>query len=384
MSDDTKPAHSEIGASSMERWANCPASVRLSRGIPNVSSAYAQEGTLAHELAADWLQQGKLPPDDTDPETYDAISVYVNHVQDVWKSLQRHENTKLFIEHKFDLTEIYPGLYGTADAVIYDGANQILYVMDLKFGKGIPVSPENNPQLMYYGLGALMSMKVPVSNVILQIIQPRYSTDIKEAIKTCEVDPISMVEFAADLKIYADATTKEDAAISIGDHCQFCRAQPMCPAKLEEKRAAVNKAFAPENLPALLPEEVGSLLDKVDSIESWCKSVREYAYALSQSTKIPGYKRVPKQARRKWNDPANALKSLEMMFADTTVRECLSDPEIKSPAQVEKILGKANKDFLDSLCSAVSSGEVLVPDSDKRPEANSTTKAELMFGELKE
>jgi hypothetical protein len=158
----------------------------------------------------------------------------------------------------------------------------------------------------------------------------------------------------------------------------------MCPAKLEEKRAAVNKAFAPENLPALLPEEVGSLLDKVDSIESWCKSVREYAYALSQSTKIPGYKRVPKQARRKWNDPANALKSLEMMFADTTVRECLSDPEIKSPAQVEKILGKANKDFLDSLCSAVSSGEVLVPDSDKRPEANSTTKAELMFGELKE
>jgi hypothetical protein len=141
-------------------------------------------------------------------------------------------------------------------------------------------------------------------------------------------------------------------------------------------------AFGQEKLPSLAPADVGVLLDKVDHIENWCAGVREYAYTLSQTTKIPGYKRVPKQARRKWNDPAIALKTIEMMFTDNVIRDCLTDPELKSPAQVEKILGKDQKEFVGTLCSAVSSGDVLVPESDKRPEITSSMKAEIAFGDL--
>lgn len=382
MSIAAKPAHSEIGASSMERWANCPGSVRLSKGIPNQTSAYAQEGTDAHELAAEWLQKGILPPDSVDDETYDAVALYVEHIQKRIKSLSRHPLSKVMIEHKFDLTKIYPGLYGTADCVIYDGELKRLYVSDYKHGKGIPVDPENNPQLKYYGLGALLSLSVPIDEVVLEIIQPRYSPDIKHAIKSWGLDALDMVDFADDLKIAAGATDEPNAQVIPGDWCQFCRARAICPALKEAAKIAVDEQFSLNKLSDMDPIIIADLLDKIDAVEFWVKGVREFAYLEAKAGRVPpGYKLVPKRATRKWADIDAAQAIFNKEINANVLRECFSPPELKSPAQVEKVLGKANKPLVDSLTVSISSGDTLVHDSDKR-EASSITRAGNMFPAL--
>lgn len=376
---ETKPAHSEIGASSMERWANCPGSVRLSRGLPNQSSVYAQEGTEAHELAAEWLQKGKLPPDNTDEETFEAIKLYVDHVQKRIKNLSRHPLSKVMIEHRFDLSQIYPGLFGTADCAIYDGEEKVLYVSDYKHGKGVPVDPEDNPQLKYYGLGALLSLGVPIDYVVLEIIQPRYSTDIKEAIKVWKCDALEMLDFANDLKIAAAATNAPDAPVKTGDWCQFCRARAICPALKEAAQIAVEEDFGLHKLSELDPIIISDLLDRLDAVEFWCKGVREFAYLEAKAGRTPpGYKLVPKRATRKWADPEAAEKLLSREIHSSVFKDCLTNPELKSPAQVEKILGKSNKPLVDSLTVSISSGDTLVHESDKR-EASSLKRGQEMF-----
>lgn len=381
LNEKPKAAHSEIGASSMERWSQCPASVRLSRGMPSESSVYAQAGTEAHELAADWLLKG-FEPKDADDETYQAVKVYVDHINDRWRNLKRHAKSIRLVEHRFDLSNVYPGLFGTADCVIYDGAEKILYVVDYKHGQGIPVDPDNNPQLKYYGLGALMSMELPVEKVVLEIVQPRYSPDISKAIKSAVVEPYDMLEFAADLKDFAERTDDPNAPVVMGDHCQFCKARPICPALREAAEIAVRKDFAPENLPGLAPKELASLLDRLDTVEFWVKGVREFAYQEAKAGRVPpGYKLVPKRATRKWADVEMAQKALEGAIVDSVFRECLTTPELKSPAQIEKIIGKGNKTLVDELTVSISSGDTLVHDSDKREASSNKTRIAEMFGD---
>jgi hypothetical protein len=163
-----KPTHSPIGASSMYRWAECPGSVALSATVPpQESSAYAEEGTEAHELGAKWLISNGKTPECDDDEMLDNVRVYVDYVFGLMGS-----KCKLFVEHGFDLSDVYPGAYGTNDAAVYDGVNKILYVIDLKYGAGIYVSAKNNPQLRYYALGREVCVLVKLANLIIRAHKP--------------------------------------------------------------------------------------------------------------------------------------------------------------------------------------------------------------------
>lgn len=134
-SDAPATAHSKIGASSMHRWAECPGSVRLSDGIPNHSSKYAEEGHDAHDLAAYRLVEGVYDrhPLASNEEMLSHVEVYVEYVEKI--KIEAKDCTFL-VEHKFDLSELHAGLFGTADAVIYDKARKILHVIDLKYEIG--------------------------------------------------------------------------------------------------------------------------------------------------------------------------------------------------------------------------------------------------------
>ncbi len=50
--------------------------------------------------------------------------------------------------------------FGTADALII--ANNTIEVIDLKYGKGVKVDAQNNPQLMLYGLGAFRGIRLVI------------------------------------------------------------------------------------------------------------------------------------------------------------------------------------------------------------------------------
>lgn len=378
-------AHSRIGASSMDRWSQCPASVRLSQGIPNRSSKYAEEGTLAHDLAAKYLESYATGNDgaviqelaaldkEIAPEMKEAVDVYVDYV---FAILGQIEDPKILIEHRFDLSVIYPGLFGTADCVIYDPKRKHLYVFDYKHGMGIPVEVfedgKANVQLSYYALGALLSTGFPCETVTLGIIQPRcHHPD--GPVRTFAMPAIELIDFASDLAIFASRTEDPNAPIVPGDHCRFCPASPTCPKLHQTALVTAKQEFSA--VTAYDPVKLSETLSMLPAIEGWVKSVREFAYHEAQAGRsIPGWKLVPKRATRRWRDELEA----EMVFANHAMLDVFETPKMKSPAQIEKAFGgKEGKRIVDDLTISVSSGFTLAPESDKRPSKSESAKTDF-------
>ncbi len=350
-------AHSKIGASSMYRWSACPGSVRLSEGIPSFESAYAKEGTLAHDLAARMLLES--PDKDLySDEMWEACFSYAKII------IEEKQDGELFVEHKFDLSELYPGLFGTADAVIYYPQEKLLRVYDFKYWQGILVEVENNSQLKYYGLGALLSTKYPCEKVELVIVQPR-ADHVDGIVRRSRFDAIDLVEFASDLKNFAIKTSEENAPLNPGSHCRFCPASGICPA-LKQKALAIAKTEFSEVL-SYDPVELASTLSKLDILEDYAKSVREFAYREAQHGRTPpGFKLVAKRATRKWK-----YEEIDMQSKVKTLGiepKALYEMNLLSPAKVEKKIPEL-KNWMKELTVSVSSGLTLVPESDPRAEA---------------
>lgn len=360
-------AHSRIGASSMHRWAECPGSVRLSAGIPNRSSKYAEEGTEAHEVAAKLLSIQGIDLSKVDLEMLEAVEVYTDAV------MADSVGCKLLVEHRFDLTSIHPGLFGTCDAIIFDEKNKTLKVYDYKHGAGIPVEVfedgKGNPQLMYYGLGALLSTSFPCDTVELVIVQPRCPHS-KGVIRRWSCPSIDLLDFAADLKEFAMKTEAPDAVLVPGDHCRFCPASGICPAIKNKAQVMAKQVFstpATVGVDLYEPAKLSEVLGWLPVLDSWIKSVRDFAYAEVESGKvIPGWKLVEKRKTRKWTDEIKITQYLESEFP-MSARD-FYEHSLKSVAQVEKFLHKKQHEKLIPFITAASSGTTLVSSDDPRPE----------------
>lgn len=350
--------HSNIGASSMYRWAKCPGSVKLSENIPRTSSAYAEQGTNAHTLASEILLNQPASVTISDEEEISAIQTYVDYVT------ERSRNNIYFIEQRFDLERLYPGLFGTSDAVIFDVKTLTLEVIDYKHGAGIAVDVKDNMQLKYYALGSLLQMDKACTSIKLTIVQPRcYHPD--GSIRSDVISPEELLNFAGDLVHYARATAKEDAPLVSGDHCKFCPAAGICPKLSEEKDLILKDAL--NSITVYDMEKLEKALTIIPQIEAWIEGVKSFAYnEARRGTKIPGHKLVYKVARRKWSDEKLAIETL---FGLGCTNEILNS-SLKSPAQVEKILDKTAKEILQRLVIQESSGTVLVPEYDKRAEVS--------------
>ena len=217
-------AHSKLGASGMYRWARCrPGSVALidKLALPKTASSYAEEGSDAHALGALCLTKrhnpgfyiGKKVDHDgrkftVIQEMADAVQEYVDAVDAVVEDELPQRNV-LLVEQQFDLSSVYPGCFGTADAVVWNSRTKLLTVFDYKHGAGVSVNVKNNPQLLYYGLGALLASGYPAKRVKLVIVQPRCD-HADGPVRDWEIDAIDLLDFRADLKAYAEATQRVD------------------------------------------------------------------------------------------------------------------------------------------------------------------------------
>lgn len=353
--------HSKIGASSMYRWSACPGSVRLSEGLDSKSSVYAEEGTKAHELAAQVLlaeteaqARAIVFPSE---EMLEAVHVYVDFVRGQYDPVRLD---RMHVERSFDLSAVHPGCFGTADCIIWKPTQKRLIVVDYKHGAGIAVEVENNSQLMYYGLGALLETKYPAEKVELVIVQPRCEY-AGGAIRRWEFDAIDLVDFAADLKDYALATEAPNAPLVPGDHCRFCPAASICPAISQRAQEIAKTEFS--RVITYDPQKLKLALDSRDFIKAWLKALDEFAYAEAEAGRCPpGYKLVDKRATRKWRSEGEVVETLE---ANGIEQDVMYEPRsLKSPAQLEKVV---DKKLLASLIVSESSGHTLVPESDKRP-----------------
>lgn len=360
-------AHSKIGASSMYRWSKCPGSVRLSKDIPSVSSPYAQEGTKAHELAAEML----VKPVDTsnyDPEMVEAVKVYVDYVYDI------SHDCAMWIEKKFDLSSLYPGLFGTADAVVYNEKTKTLSVVDYKHGMGLAVEVKDNPQLMYYALGALMTFSRPCQTVEIIVVQPRCPHP-DGPIRKQIIPAFDLLDFAADLVDFAKATEPEDAPLQAGDHCKFCPAAAVCPEIHSKAVVLAKEEFTP--VFSYDPKKLSQVLSWVPVLKDWINNVMEFAYNEANQGRVPpGWKLVEKRATRKWRSEDQAKDLLANHFG--LDHDQIFKKSLNSVAQIEKVLPKSAREELAKLVVSESSGTTLVHDSDKRP---ARTSAEMDFSD---
>ena len=226
--------HALLSASGAHRWLPCPGSIGASEGIAERPSPYAEEGTSAHAEAARCIRKRC---DSLDP----AIQLHVDTVL----SLLEPGDT-LLIEHRVDLTPLRPPvpMFGTADAIVIKQKRRQLHVIDLKFGAGVPVEAENNPQPRYYGLGALLGLpcNVVIDTVELVIVQPRLPHPaglVRREILTA----LELLAWGRELLAGARRALAPEAPLVPGHWCRFCPAQLTCPALHEQSLASARDDF---------------------------------------------------------------------------------------------------------------------------------------------
>jgi hypothetical protein len=379
-------SHAELGASTASRWMHCPASVALGRDIPDSTSPYALEGTAAHTLLYRCLTE-KLPAGmfcgmadgSTGVEVTEEMTEAVQQCVDAVEAIaELHTGAQMFLERKFSLAALNPPapMFGTADVVLYLPPGTLV-VFDLKYGKGVFVEAQDNPQLLYYALGALLDIErePTVRGKILQvrtvIMQPRIDSPdgmVREAVYGYD----EVLGFTSDLLALARKTLLPNAEMVTGDWCRFCRAAGVCPALKAQATAVAMVEF--EDLPAQMPprpevlrlEQVAEILNKADLLEDWIKAVRTYVMnTLERGEDVPGWKLVPKRATRKWISPSLVLDWLREHGVNEA--EFLTAPELLSPAQAERMLKQLKMKLPEDLVEKVSSGNTLAPTSDPRP-----------------
>ena len=409
--------HSQVGASTCERWWNCPGSNALIATLPaKATTKYAAEGTAAHSLCehvltnkirygAIWNAESCIGETEevedfqikVTEEMAEAANLYVNTIlkdiqrigctiktsiqlsgkdTDAWKHLDEKTQNKPYspwvnIEQNFTLDDVDPEARGTNDASIFvPGGTLIVY--DFKYGKGIPVEAVENKQMLYYAIGAAGDKLLEFESIELVIVQPR-AEHPQGPVRRWVTTPQYVNTFKTELtkRIKATRTSKETCT---GKWCQFCNAKMICPATRTKVNEIAKADFqAPmesrtlKTPDKLTPQELRVILDNADLIENYIKEVREYAYVLlERGGTVEGYKLVKGgKAHRQWSDENLAASMLELEFG---VDEIYST-KLKSPAQIEK-LSKSAKEIVSLYTIRPESKLVLAKDDDVRERQN--------------
>ena len=381
--------HALLGPSGAKRWMSCTPSVRLEEQFPDSSSEYADEGTLAHSLAETILRYNngeiskkafstrfnKIKADPMyNQEMQDYIEDYTQRVWEIANEMKAScPDALILFEQRLDFSEYVPDGFGRGDVVIV--ADDMINIIDLKYGKGVGVSAEDNPQLRLYGLGAYLehSMLYDIRKVRMTIIQPRL-----ENISVEELTAEELLDWAErEVRPKAAQAYAGEGEFKVGDHCRFCKARVTCRARAEYNLELTKLDFVD---PALLTdEEIGEVLRRADELDHWVKDVTGFALAEAlKGTKYEGWKLVEGTSRRRYTDPARVI---QVLLEEGYKAEDVQKPvEPKGLTDMTKLLGK--KLFEELLASLVIKPEgkpTLVPESDKRPELNRVAEAKQDF-----
>lgn len=388
--------HATLSASGAKRWMSCPPSARLEERLRGIfgekSTPFAEEGTKAHSLAELKLlrEKGRLSEDDgindfnydlrrkalgDIPKEMDEATDYYAEIiiEKFLTARQSCPDAQLKLEQRLDFSRWVPDGFGTGDAVIV--SEELLEVCDLKYGKGVPVFAENNPQARCYGLGALHCYGVlyGFKHVRNTIIQPRLDSVTEEMLTTDE-----LLQWAeTELKPAAELAWKGKGEFNPGDHCKFCAARAICYARATKAMTIFKHGF---ETPGVIPDDaIPEILAVADTAIDWIKDLQ--AYALSQALRgqeWPGYKLVRgKRPPRKWVDEEEAKHQLIRAGYGP---EVYTETKFKSPSNIEKLVGK--QAFEAIFATLVTQGDgalTLVPESDKRTEF---TSAEADFSDI--
>ena len=339
--------------------------------FPDEQSPYAAEGTVAHDLAEAILRhklEGKKAPklDDYSTEMIEAVNRYVDICEEkVNEARARSSDAEAMIEARLDFSRWVPEGFGTGDMVIV--ADGILEVIDLKYGKGVPVSAVENTQMRLYALGAydVNEYLYDIKTVRMTIVQPRL-----DSVSTDEMSLEELLDWGEDIKPIAQRAWEGVGECTPCDYCNFCKARHTCRALADTCLDTFYKNGGKLNQ-LLTDSEVSDILGMKDLITKWIKGVYDFAYkkALSGEKQWPGFKLVEGTSRRTITDPDAAAQTL----LDNGYKEedIFKPRELEGITNLQKVLGKKGvADYLEAYIDEPEGKPTLVPASDKRPAIN--------------
>lgn len=384
--------HAILNPSAAHRWLVCTPSARLHaklvERLGETESSFAREGTLAHSLAELKLRlangeinqflfasQKKLLGD-IPAEMDRATDTYVDVVLErLYAARKVCSDARLFVEQRLDMSEWVPQCFGTSDAVIV--SDQTLEVMDLKYGKGVPVDAVGNPQARLYALGAInaFGMLYGFKSVRETIIQPRLDSVTEETLSKDD-----LLQWGESIRPAAQLAWKGQGEFQPGEHCRFCAAKAICAARAVQAMSIFESGF---DAPDVIPEEnIAGILKVADLAEAWLHDIRAYAYQQAMAgEKFDGFKLVRGRApKRTWTNEDEVLD--QMARAGYSKEQYTEQPKLMSVAALEKSIGKtAFKALLGAFTQQGDAPLILVPESDKREEFSS---ADMSFADLAE
>lgn len=417
--------HALLGPSGAERWLSCTPSARLGESIPDVSSVFAEEGTAAHHAAEArlaWLLSAGTARDKLQYQTrvkqirrdyavhieewtnadWDAIDEYVDYVLGEAERISKlpgvdPDETLVGLEVLVDFSKFVPMGSGTADAIIWNRDAGVVKVIDLKFGRGVPVDAKGNPQARLYALGAAIGLDLDPDTLIQwAIVQPRVgyvgedSTTVAELLEWAE----AYVQPRAEL-----AWRGEGELVPSESACRFCKVAPTCRARFDMMSELALREFMEPGAPgeettlkdalALGPDEIGALLPKLDEWISWAQSIKGRALSMArdEGIPIPGHKLVAGRTSRSWAVPESQVAHVLVEDAGIDREEVFEAPKVKSVAQMEKAVGKKKYGEVVLPMVFIKPGSpALVPESDRREALVIHTEESALaeFGEVAE
>lgn len=382
--------HALLGPSSAHRWLSCTPSARLEEGLPDTGSSYATEGTLAHRLGELLLRAEYEGTDITEelaevqadpqysPAMMEHIEGYVAFVAERYADAKSHcPDPRLYVEQRIDVSEYVPDGFGTTDCVII--ADGLMDVIDLKYGAGIPVSAEDNPQMKIYALGCLLAFSLfyEITAIRMTIYQPRL-----DSISTAVIDRDKLEAWAEQfLKPRAAQAYAGEGPFAPGElTCKWCKAGATCKARAEYQLELAAKDF--QDAALMDNDEIAEVLERLPGLLAWAKQVKDFAEdaAINHGEKFPGFKVVEGRANRRYvNEGAIARRLKKAGFATADIYK---PKELLGITAMEKLVGaKKLAELVGGLIEKPAGSPTLVPMSDKRPELNTAAKAAEDFAD---
>lgn len=372
LNDYSRRAHALLSASSAARWLACPPSAFAAAAYPNEETPYTREGTVAHEVA-EAVASGKETP--TGSEITDEMVKCAEGYRDYIAELTASSDAVVLLEQRVDFSPWVPQGFGTCDCILIQG--DTLTIIDYKYGKGVAVSAEGNPQMRLYALGALNDYGIAydVDRIETHIYQPRLNSITAETLT------------AQDLLTWADTTVKPTAALAAkgkgtyeaGPHCKFCPHAGRCRRLAQVCLQKVESHGMKLSVPVLAPFEVAEILGLEGQITAWLKRIKAQALTmLLDGGEIPGWKVVEgKQGNRKWIDELRVLSRLTEAGYKS---EDVTETRLLSPAAMDKALGRRKAaELLSELIEREPGAPTVAEAADKRPPYNRLAEAKEDF-----
>ena len=377
MNNHNEREHALLSASSAHRWLACPPSAVAAEAYPDQDTEFTREGTLAHEVAEVYGRREFIRPSlpdspDITKEMIECAEGYADYISELTKS----DDAVVLLEQRVDFSPWVPDGFGTCDCIIIQG--DLLTIIDYKYGVGVPVSAEGNPQMKLYALGALNDYGIAydVNRVEMHIYQPRLNN-----ISSCSLMVEDLLEWAEkEVKPTATKAAKGKGDYCAGAHCKFCPHAGRCRQLTKTCTEYVETHSLRVAVPVLAPHEVADVLRMEPLVTLWLKRVKQQALdTLLEGGEVPGYKVVEgKLGNRKWTDE---LQVAEKLYSVGYEPEEITETKLLSPAAMDKVIGKKKAaELLSGFIDRAPGAPTIAPASDKRPAFNRADDFENLEG----